>query len=61
MRVQTFLAKMSVDGLRQLDAHVNEWIEGKGVEPKHIHQLFGYERSKEGGAPEPVMIISVWY
>ena len=61
MRVQTFMGKVSVEGLRQLDEHVNNWITENNVEPKSIHQVFGYERSREGGSPEPVIITSVWY
>ena len=61
MRTQTFLAKVSVEALRQLDVHINQWLAENNVEPKHILQNFGHERSRGDGEAEPVVITSIWY
>ena len=61
MRVQTFLGKVSMEALEQMDKHINRWLETHGVEPKHINQSFGYEHQREGGTQEPVILTSVWY
>ncbi|MBI4558771.1 MAG: hypothetical protein HY706_14410 [Candidatus Hydrogenedentes bacterium] len=62
MRIQTFLGKLSVEALRQMDEHINHWLEGHGVEPKMVSQVFGYEHHHhEGGTAEPVVVTSVWY
>ncbi len=61
MRVRTFAGKVGIEGLKQLDQHVNEWITNDKVDPKQIHQQFGYERHHNTTVEEPVLIISVWY
>ncbi|MBN2311470.1 MAG: hypothetical protein JXR94_21010 [Candidatus Hydrogenedentes bacterium] len=61
MRVQTFVGKVSIESLRQMDSSINNWLESHKVEPKHIVQTFGYERHREAGVQEPVVITSVWY
>ncbi len=61
MRVQTFLGKVSVEALHQMDEHINHWLETHEVEPRRITQTFGYERTRDGGAQEPVVVTSVWY
>ena len=61
MRVQTFLGKVTVDALRQMDDNINQWLEAHQTKPLVITQTFGYERHHDGGAQEPVVITSVWY
>jgi len=61
MQVQTFLGKVSMDSLRHMDEHINEWLEAHRVEPNAIQQTFGYERHGDGDKQEPVIITSVWY
>ena len=61
MRVQTFLGKVSMDSLRQMDEHINHWLETHNVEPKLVLQSFGQEKHREAGSNEPVIVTSIWY
>ncbi len=61
MRVQTFLGKVTVESLHQMDQHINAWLESHAIQPKHITQSIGYEKMKEGGSAEPVVVTSIWY
>jgi len=61
MRVQTFLSKLSLEAIKQTDAHINEWLEKNNVEPKFANQMFGYERHHHHGEDEPVVITAIWY
>lgn len=61
MRVQTFLGKVSIDALHQMDEHISHWLESNEIEPQKVTQAFGYERTREGGSQEPVIITSIWY
>lgn len=61
MRIQSFLGKVSVESLHQMDNHINQWLADHAVEPQFITQSFGYEHPQEGRGPEPVIVTSVWY
>jgi hypothetical protein len=61
MRVQTFIGKVTMDGLNLMDEHINKWLEEHNVEPKLVKQSFGYERPQLQGQQEPVIIVTVWY
>lgn len=61
LRVQTFMGKVSVDALQQMDTHINKWLADHPVSVKTITQSYGYERPREGAAQEPVIVTSVWY
>lgn len=61
MRVHTFMGKVSMEALHQLDQHINQWLEANQVEPKMVSQSFGLDKAKDGGPQEPVVVISVWY
>jgi len=61
MRVQTFMGKVSVEALHQMDQHINEWLERRQVEPKLVSQCFGYDKARDGNVQEPVLLISIWY
>jgi hypothetical protein len=61
MRVQTFVGKMSMEGLRQMDQTINRWLETHEVEPKFVSQCFGMDNHRETTSSEPVVITSIWY
>jgi len=61
MRVQTFLGKVSMEALQQMDEHINQWLEAHQVEPKLVSQTFGYAHCNEAREPQPTVITSVWY
>ena len=61
MRVQSFIGKVSMEGLRQMDDHINHWLERHQVEPKKVTQCFGSEKHREANSEEPVVVTSVWY
>lgn len=61
MRIQTFVGKVGVESLKQMDNHINVWLESHRIESKMVHQCFGYERHHEVGSSEPVIVTSVWY
>lgn len=60
MKVQTFVGKVQIETVRNMDEHIVHWIEKNKVEPKQINQFFGYERLHAGDL-EPVIITSIWY
>jgi len=59
-KVQTFMGKANLDGLHQMDDHINAWLRRHKVTPIHVNQSFGSERH-HGGNEEPVVVISIWY
>lgn len=61
MQVQTFVGKMSVEALQQMDDHVNKWLAEHEVQPKFVCQTYGQERHHEGGHEDSVLITSIWY
>jgi len=61
MKIQTFVGKASLDALKQMDEHINDWLAKHNVVPLQIHQVFGYERHHHHTEDEPVLITSVWY
>lgn len=61
MRVQTFVGKVSMESLRQMEEHINTWLAEHNVEPIHIKQSFGYERVHQSSTQEPTIVITVWY
>lgn len=61
MRVQTFMGKVSIEGLHQMNNHINEWIKRNQIEPLHIQQSFGSDIHHDGRNSEPIVIISIWY
>lgn len=60
MKVRTFLGKTSMEGIRQLDEHINTWLAGHSIEVLHVSQCLGFE-SHHGREQEPAIIVSVWY
>lgn len=61
MRVQTFMGRIGVETLAQLDDQINRWIEKNNVEPKFVTQSTGIEEYHESGSKEPVVITQIWY
>ncbi|HNZ48471.1 MAG TPA: hypothetical protein PLZ53_04545 [Candidatus Hydrogenedentes bacterium] len=61
MKVQSFMGKVSMTGLRQMDIQINEWLQRSKVKPIHIKQSFGTDIHHEGRMSEPIVIITVWY
>lgn len=61
MKVQTFLGKASMEGLAQMDHHINEWLERNHVTPVHVSQSFGMGRHHDGRGDEPIVITSIWF
>lgn len=61
MRVQTFVGRLSTEALRQMDEHINQWLESHKVEPRFVTQTFGQQMHREVTAQEPVVITSIWY
>jgi len=61
MRVQTFIGKISIEGLRLMDAHINDWMAANKIEPKKITQCYGLDEHRETMSSEPVVVTSIWY
>lgn len=61
MQVQTFLGKVTIEGLHQLDQHINTWIKRHNVTPVHVLQSFGSEKHHDGRSSEPIIVTSIWY
>jgi hypothetical protein len=60
MRAQTFLGIVSMESLKVMDEHMNNWLKRNSVEPKQITQTFGFEHHHQEGE-QPVLITTVWY
>jgi hypothetical protein len=61
MRVRTFIGKVSMEGIRQMDETINAWLKENSVEPKIVNQQYGIDSHHETSSQEPVLITSVWY
>jgi hypothetical protein len=61
MKIQTFIGKVSIEGLHQMDDHINDWLRRNNVTPIHIQQSFGADIHHDGRRQEPIIIISIWY
>lgn len=61
VRVQTFMGKVSIEGLHQMDNHINEWLRRRNAKPLYVAQCFGADRHHDGRSQEPIMVTSVWY
>ena len=48
MKVQTFMGKATIEGLHQMDQHINEWMKRTDVVPAQIQQSFGTEQHHDG-------------
>jgi hypothetical protein len=61
MRVQTFMSKVGIDTLHEMDDHINKWLEEHNVEPKFVTQSCGNEPHRDVQGEEPVVVTSIWY
>ncbi len=61
MRVQTFLGKVTMEGLKQMDDTINHWMEVHQIEPKMVSQCFCVDHHRETMSQEPVVVTSIWY
>jgi hypothetical protein len=61
MQVQTFTSKVSVEALRQMDEHINQWLSKHNVVLARVTQTFGEDHSHEGHGPEPVLVTCLWF
>ncbi len=61
VKVQTFIGKVSIEGLHQMDQHINEWFRRTKVTPIHVSQSFGADRHHDGRSQEPIIVTSIWY
>lgn len=61
MQVQTFMGKVGIETLRQMDEHINDWMAKNNIEPKFVTQTFGNERHSHHQELEPVLVTSIWY
>ncbi len=61
MRVQSFMGKVSIEGLHQLDDHINNWVKRSGAHPTMVNQCFGLDRPHDGRAQEPIVVVTIWY
>jgi len=61
MRVKTFVSKVGVDGLRQMDETINAWLDTNKIEPRFVTQTCGNERHSQHPEIDPVLVTSVWY
>ncbi len=61
MKVQSFMGKVTNEGLHQMDQHVNTWLKRHQVKPVHVKQSFGSERFHDGRNQESIIVITLWY
>ena len=61
MRAQSFIGKVSMEGLKLMDEHINQWVEKNDIVPKTINQVFGNERHHHHDSEEPVLVTTIWY
>lgn len=61
MRVQSFIGKVSITGLQQMDHQINDWLERMQVIPVQIKQSFGTDIHHDGRGREPIVVITLWY
>ena len=61
MQLQTFMGKVGIETLRQMDDHINDWMQKNGIEAKLVTQTFGNERHSQHSQLEPVLVTSIWY
>jgi len=61
MRVQSFIGKVSITGLQQMDHQINEWLERNKIKLVQVKQSFGSDIHHDGRGREPIIVITVWY
>ncbi len=61
MHVQSFIGKVSITGLQQMDHQINDWLDRMQIKPIQVKQSFGTDLHHDGRAREPIVVITVWY
>ena len=61
MRVKSFMTKVTMDAIREMDDSINSWLEHNKIEPKFITQAIGEDQGRENRPSERLIVISVWY
>jgi hypothetical protein len=61
MRVQSFIGKVSIAGLQQMDHQINEWLERNKINLVQVKQSFGSDIHHDGRGREPIVVITLWY
>ncbi len=57
-RMRIFRSKLSVPSLDAMQDHINVWLDSQEIEAKHVASVIG---TIQGKAPEPNLIVTVWY
>lgn len=58
IRCRVFHSKITIVAMEHMTEMINDWLDGEGVEVKHVNQVVGI---MEGKTPEPNVIVTVWY
>jgi hypothetical protein len=58
MKVQTFIGKISNQGVQQMDEQINAWLNRNGIKTEFVSQTVGSPLASEN---EQVIITSIWY
>ncbi|HOH29094.1 MAG TPA: hypothetical protein PLC40_05430 [Candidatus Hydrogenedentes bacterium] len=61
MQVQSFIGKVSITGLQQMDHQINEWLVKTTPKVTFVKQSFGTDLHHDGRAREPIVVITLWY
>lgn len=61
MKMHTFMGKVNIEGLHQLDSNINDWLKENKPHLVEIRQSFGTHQHHDGRREEPVLLITVWY
>ena len=61
MRVQSFIGKVSITGLQQMDHQINDWLDRTKNKPVHIKQSFGTDIHHDGRGREPIVVVTIWF
>lgn len=57
-RCRIFHSRISIAPLEHMQKMINEWIDGEGIEVKHVSSVIG---TMEGKSPEPNVVLVIWY
>ncbi|MCK5860941.1 MAG: hypothetical protein KAH38_00560 [Candidatus Hydrogenedentes bacterium] len=61
MRVQSFIGKVSITGLQQMDHQINEWFDSNSIKLLQVKQSFGSDIHHDGRGREPIIVVTIWY
>ncbi|MFP4501771.1 MAG: hypothetical protein ACLFTT_12275 [Candidatus Hydrogenedentota bacterium] len=61
MKVHTFMGKVNIEGLHQMDHQINNWLLDHDVEIKEVRQCYALHKHHDGRREEPVIVSTLWY